>query len=304
MARNAVLARMETICVEVMEMPEIFLAGDDEDDDEVDDDALSENLNADEPVDDEDIPAADEENAGDEKGGDESERKEKGGSSGKSGGKSKRDKADAEQEKGVSVKVNCDDKKQQRYAKWISRALRAAVNPIVSRFNLNLKVNLDLNVANKANATSKADPPKSNSTESTSPASKPKASPRQLQRRTDLARIREKQSIIASYEEQLHKFKADIHELITSKTSSEAKFQQSVQEHLCSKNQLELRCLELMQQNRELNALVRRGVPSQENTTIQEPHSSSTRGDLTCPICGTPFKTLGDLQIHTENCGV
>lgn len=105
MARNAVLARMETICVEVMEMPEIFLADDDEDDEDVDDDAPSENLDADEPVDDEDIPAADEENAGDEKGGDESERKEKGGSSGKSGGKSKRDKADAEQEKGVSVKV-------------------------------------------------------------------------------------------------------------------------------------------------------------------------------------------------------
>ncbi|XP_021697694.1 putative leucine-rich repeat-containing protein DDB_G0290503 [Aedes aegypti] len=436
MARNAVLARMETICAEVMEMPEIFLADDEEDDDEAndggDDDAQSENLDADEP-DDEDIPAG----VDDEKGCGESDRKENDGSSGKSGRKNKGGKADPQQDKGVSVKVNCDDKKQQRYAKWISRALRAAVNPIVSRFNLNLKVNLDLNVANKANAPTKADPKRSNN-ESASQAGKPKPSPQQLQKRADLARIRElekenrhlekvfekivaaytamktnlsektkevemhkstaqsleaqlkqitnekeklktkseqllsvrnqlekektqlqsqittlqheletlkkhnvskcndvqqlekklgdlqishkeemekersrcnsllaeKQTIIDSNEEQLRKLKADIQELIDCKTATEKIFQQSVQEHIRSKNQLELRCVELMQQNRELNSLVSRAVPSSENYTVQEPISSTTSANITCPICGRPFKNLGDLQIHTENCGV
>lgn len=104
MARNAVLARMETICAEVMEMPEIFLADDEEDDDEAndggDDDAQSENLDADEP-DDEDIPAGVDE----EKECGESDRKENDGSSGKSGGKNKGGKADPQQDKGVSVKV-------------------------------------------------------------------------------------------------------------------------------------------------------------------------------------------------------
>ncbi|XP_062550179.1 myosin heavy chain, clone 203-like [Armigeres subalbatus] len=428
MARSSVLARMETICVEVMEMPEIFLA-DDEDDE--DDDAQSENLDAVDP-DDEDIPAAD-----DEKDCDEAEPKEKDDSRGKSGAKNKGGKSgDAGQDKGVSVKVNCEDKKQQRYAKWISRALRAAVNPIVSRFNLNLKVNLDLNVANKANTNEKADSKSSSS--SAAPAEKPKPSPRQMQRQADLARIRELEKenrhlekvfekIVAGYtdmktkllektqqlnanqtksastetmlqqltcerdtlktsteklastknmmeqernqlqsrisslqleletkkgelmskgtavkeleskladlqeshkstleqertkfnnllnekqvsldsgEKVIQKLKAEFQELANSKASSEAKLQQIVQEHLKLKNQLELKCVDLMKQNQDLNVLVRREISPKENTTVQESFPNSSSSNITCPICGSPFKNLGDLQIHTENCGL
>ncbi|XP_065087937.1 kinesin-related protein 4-like [Ochlerotatus camptorhynchus] len=425
MARNAIFARMETICAEVMEMPEIFLADDDDDDDE-----QCENLDVDEPDDEasDDIPASAEDCDREEGAG-------KDESTGKAVGKSSGVKADADREKGVSVKVNCDDKKQQRYAKWISRALRTAVNPIVSRFNLNLKVNLDLNVANKPNATQKNDP--KNSNEPAKPDSKPKPTLHQQQRRADLTRIKElekdnrhlekvfgkivtaytdmktklsektteldvyqnkalneeakvrqlseernklkeqsehetsvnkqlveeklqllskisetqrkldtlnkefnskcmlakelesklsqsqehhkntiemektrfsavlseKQAVIDSREEQLQLMKTELQSLQDSKASFETQFQQTIQQYQHKSNQLELKIVELMRQNRDLNTLVGRGLPSLENSTVMEPTSHSTGYGYTCPLCGTPFKNLGDLQIHTENCG-
>ncbi|XP_039450298.1 trichohyalin-like [Culex pipiens pallens] len=171
MARN-VLSRMETICAEVMEMPEIFLADGDDDDDvestvEIDEAAELDEL------------AADEDDAESVEDCDGEKSKDASKSGDGKGGKSSN-------EKGVSVKVNCEDKKQQKVGKWISRALRAAVNPIVSKFNLNLKVNLDLNVANKEGKQEAV-----SSASKQQEAGKAKPTAQQLRRRADLARIKE-----------------------------------------------------------------------------------------------------------------
>uniref|UniRef100_A0A8D8AQ04 (northern house mosquito) hypothetical protein n=1 Tax=Culex pipiens TaxID=7175 RepID=A0A8D8AQ04_CULPI len=168
MARN-VLSRMETICAEVMEMPEIFLA-DGEDDDDVESTVEIDEL---------DELAADEDDAESVEDCDGEKSKDASKSGDGKGGKSSK-------EKGVSVKVNCEDKKQQKVGKWISRALRAAVNPIVSKFNLNLKVNLDLNVANKEGKQEAA-----SSASKQQEAGKAKPTAQQLRRRADLARIKE-----------------------------------------------------------------------------------------------------------------
>ncbi|KAL9700666.1 hypothetical protein quinque_004107 [Culex quinquefasciatus] len=171
MARS-VLSRMETICAEVMEMPEIFLADGEEDDDddgstvEIDEAAELDEL------------AADEDDAESVEDCDGEKSKDASKSGAGKGGKSSK-------EKGVSVKVNCEDKKQQKVGKWISRALRAAVNPIVSKFNLNLKVNLDLNVANKEGKQEAA------SSAGQQEAGKAKPTAQQLRKRADLARIKE-----------------------------------------------------------------------------------------------------------------
>ncbi|XP_058831012.1 MATH and LRR domain-containing protein PFE0570w-like isoform X2 [Topomyia yanbarensis] len=205
MARNAMLSRMETICTEVMGMPEIFLEDDDETDDNDGLDEPDEELVEDIPADaDEDLETEDAENSSD-----------------KIGNRS-------DKEKGVSVKVNCDDKKQQRYAKWISRALRAAVNPIVSRFNLNLKVNLDLNVANKGKTSKETD-----DQSKTKPAEckKPNPTPDQLRRRAELTRIRELEKENKSLEKVFRKIVSeytDMKNKLTQKSGELEEYQQKL----------------------------------------------------------------------------
>ncbi|XP_058462891.1 paramyosin-like [Malaya genurostris] len=412
MSRNAVLSRMETVCAEVMDMPEIFLDDDEDETDENDemdeqDDESVENIPADTAEDDE--TAEDAENS--------------------THSDTKRNRTD--KDKGVSVKVNCEDKKQKRYAKWITRALKAAVNPIASRFNLNLKVNLDLNVANKGKTDKEAD--EQGSTKP-SESNKNKPSPEQLKRRAELVRIKELEKenkylekvfrkIVSEYtgmktklaekeekldehqlkltgfeskneqlsiensslqekmanalanstdmQQQVFKLRNDyshiknelesskkqisiktdelknlqmklaelekqyndetrnvqaklseaLHEkqvILTSKESeivrlteqlrlvqdeksqSESKYQAALQEHMQNRTQMELRNVELMQRNRELNSFVNREAPQTDNQTTKEQALACT---YSCPICQSTFKYFSDLQIHTENCG-
>ncbi|XP_055607887.1 DNA ligase 1-like [Uranotaenia lowii] len=189
MSRSAILTRMETVCAEVMEMPEIFLDESETEDDEEELPSESDNAAEDEELEDGDLD--DDANAEDESGSKDADSKDEG----------KNDKAKSEKkygkEKGVSVKVNCEDKKQRTIAKWISRALKTAINPIVSRFNLNLKVNLDLNVASKDDDKKRSpekqktslDKPQQESGGNDKAAKKP--TPGQLRAQADRSRIRE-----------------------------------------------------------------------------------------------------------------
>ncbi|XP_055532287.1 putative leucine-rich repeat-containing protein DDB_G0290503 isoform X2 [Wyeomyia smithii] len=405
MARNAMLSRMETICAEAMEIQEIFL----DDDDDLDEEEVPDDIPSD--ADDDDVQQKDEE------------------SDGKSSRSSEKQEKRNNNDKGVSVKVNCEDKKQQRYAKWISRALRAAVNPIVSRFNLNLKVNLDLNLANKGNANKG-----SNEQENSKQENVGKPTPEQSKQRADLARIKALQKenkrleamftkIVAAYsdmktkltqkttemddlqlkvsksdsnisqllsdnstlkaklaeqeahndelqtelkqlqnqnssaqneintlEKQLekstnnsaelrkqvaelqqkydafvsrtqkeqaeHKCTLDtkqaeiaklsdlLKQLEEEKQMSETKFHRTLQAQVQKNTQLELRNVELMQRNRELSALPKRNTSETAEHTTAVYSTSNVASNFTCPLCGTKFAKLGDLQIHTENCGI
>ncbi|EDS43325.1 predicted protein [Culex quinquefasciatus] len=278
MARS-VLSRMETICAEVMEMPEIFLADGEEDDDddgstvEIDEAAELDEL------------AADEDDAESVEDCDGEKSKDASKSGAGKGGKSSK-------EKGVSVKVNCEDKKQQKVGKWISRALQAAVNPIVTKFNLNLKVNLDLNVANKEGKQEAA-----TNASKQQEAGKPKPTAQQMRRRADLARIKEKQTTLNQKESDLNQLTKQLQTLQEDFAKCEANHLQNSQQHLQKQAQLELKVMDLIQKNRELTA------SSQEhrfsNSTVRE---DSCGAGHACPLCGSMFRNMADLQIHVESC--